>query len=128
VSRSPRLTTERVAWARGPWTGVRYRTDIGPNGEGGFEMRCEICAAKGEQSYWPLDLEFWTPSKGLTRCKSCWNAYERDLRAAAKRRRGGVTAKASAAQRAYQRDWAARKRQQEREAEGRERYERRKAA
>jgi len=115
-----RSKPDRLTWQRGPWTGVRYRPDIGPNGEGGFEMRCAICAARGVEAYWPLDLEFWNPNKGLTKCKSCWNAYERS-----RHRRQEVKVKTSAEQREYKREWAARKRLQQREAEGRRRYERR---
>ena len=96
------------------WTGVRFREDVG------FELRCEGCALKGVACYWPLDLEFWNPIKGMTRCRACWNEYQRNrmktTRAASYR---------SAAQRTYQREWAARKRQQQREDEGRQRYERR---
>ena len=123
MSQSRILRDTRLHWTRGPWTGVRYRKDAGPDGQGGFEMRCEDCADKGEQCYWPLDLEFWNPNKGMTKCKACWNAYQR----ASEKRRRAATQK-SAAQREYQRQWAARKRQQQREDEGRQRYERRKAA
>jgi Skp family chaperone for outer membrane proteins len=87
-------------------------------------MRCEGCAALGGERYWPLDHEFWDYKKGLSKCRACWNAYQRGLQ----RKKRGVEAKVSAHVREYQRDWAARKRQQEREAEGRQRYERRKKA
>lgn len=102
--------------------GIRYRADIGPNGEGGFEMRCASCAADKGVRYWPLSLEFWLPQKGMSRCKACWNAYQRRQE---KRRR---VHRRTDNMRAYQREWAARRREQQRQAEGRGRYERRKAA
>lgn len=113
MPKAPILATRRPGEA---WTGVRFREDVG------FEMRCESCAHKAIESYWPLDLEFWSPSKGMTRCRACWNEYE-----AARKRRLTASARNTAAKRKYQREWAARKRVQERAAEGREKYERRAA-
>ena len=100
----------------GVWRGVRYREDVG------WEMRCDSCAADKGASYWPLDFEFWNLEKGLSRCRGCWNAYQRrnEKRRRIHRRSNNL--------RKYQREWAARKRQQQREDEGRQRYERRKAA
>jgi hypothetical protein len=50
------------------WRGVRYREDVG------WELRCEACAfRRQEASYWPLTLEFWSPERGMGRCRACWN-------------------------------------------------------
>ncbi len=97
-------------------TGVRFREDVG------WEMRCEACAVGHLARYWPLDSEFWNPGKGLSRCRSCWNAYERG-----RRQRGRQNRVRSQACREYQREWAARKRAQLRADEGREKYERKAA-
>ena len=51
--------------------GIRYRPDTG------WEARCEGCAAKQLQCYWPLDLEFWMPSLGMARCRACLLAAKR---------------------------------------------------
>lgn len=111
MSKAPTLATRRPGEA---WTGVRYREDVG------FEMRCESCSRKGIESYWPLDLEFWNVNKGMTRCKACWTEYERQ-----RKNRLTATARNTAAKRKYQREWAARKRAEERADEGRDKYERR---
>ncbi len=94
------------------WRGVRFREDVG------WEMRCESCSGHKVARYWPLTHEFWDPNKGLTRCRACWNAYQR---------KWSRRARASAAMRLYQREWAARKRAQARVDEGREKYQRRAA-
>lgn len=46
--------------------GVRYR------GVDGFEGRCEGCL-----DYYPFDLEFWDPSRGLRTCRACAQAQKR---------------------------------------------------
>lgn len=99
------------------WRGVRYRSDSG------WELRCESCAAAKGQRYWPLSHEFWDTNKGLSRCRACWVEYERNRRRTVTRNH----ARAEAI-RKYHREWAATKRRLDREAEGRQRYERRKAA
>ena len=50
--------------------GVRWREDTG------FELRCEDCATRKRQCFWPLAEEFWN-LRSLIRCKSC----ERDRKA-----------------------------------------------
>jgi hypothetical protein len=101
--------------------GIRFFPDTG------WELRCETCSHDREQSYWPLTLEFWNPKQGMTRCRACWTALARDRRRAG---RGGHRLSVAARQesllrtRAYQREWAARKRADQRAAEGRRRYER----
>lgn len=42
---------------------VRYK-----NGE--WEMRCNACTQRGGMRFWPIDLEFWTPSN-MTTCRAC---------------------------------------------------------
>jgi hypothetical protein len=45
---------------------VRFRPDVG------FELRCDECADRGGGAcFWPLDLEFWVPRRGMTRCRAC---------------------------------------------------------
>ena len=39
---------------------VRFRDDVG------FEMQCLHC-----DSYWPISLEFWSPSASLRLCRVC---------------------------------------------------------
>lgn len=97
------------------WRGVRYRPDVG------WEMRCDGCTLSKGAAYWPLDAEFWDTNKGLSRCRACWNAYERS------RRGRGALRKRTARQREYQRQWSARKRAEQRADEGREKYQRRAA-
>lgn len=99
-----------------PDRGVRWRADVG------WEMRCDSCAISKGARYWPITREFWDTNRGLSRCRACWSAYERNRRrtVAANRRR-------SEAQRIYQRDWMRTRRRLQRLAEGRERYERRAA-
>ena len=45
-------------------TDIRYRAPI-------FEARCRTCA-----EWLPLDLDHWTPSHGMARCKACLRAYQ----------------------------------------------------
>ena len=40
--------------------------------DGDFQLRCEYC-----REWWPLDLEFWYPTNGLRRCKSCTSEYKK---------------------------------------------------
>ena len=109
---------------------VRWREDVG------FELRCEVCSYRKQACYWPLTSEFWVVNKGLSRCRSCWNEYENGRRM---RKNISAIAKKNAERREYSRTWRQRrreynrvwmqnKRERERIAEGRERYERRKAA
>lgn len=92
------------------FAGVRLR-------EGTWELRCESCSHLREQSYWPLTTEFWNPRAGMTRCRACWTAKLRDWRRSG---RGGHRLSAEAqqaanlARRAYQREWAAQKRAEQR--------------
>jgi hypothetical protein len=99
-------------------TGVRYRQDVG------WELRCESCAVLHGERYWPLTLEFWDPRHGMSRCRACWVAYARRLRARSPHQ---DYARAEAVRR-YQREWAARKRAQQRADEGRRPWQRRKIA
>ena len=70
---------------------VRFR-------DGGFELRCEYCAARTNvAAYWPLTTEFWYPSK-MARCKACYQEDDR-LR---------HRARGKAARAAYQREWRSR--------------------
>jgi hypothetical protein len=106
------------------YAGIRYRADIG------WELRCESCSHDREQSYWPLTLEFWNPNAGMTRCRACWTEAARERRRSGRGgRRLSVAAQLAAnlARRAYQREWASRRRQDERLAEGRKRYGRKAA-
>lgn len=49
-----------------PERGVRYRPDVG------FELRCDPCGKRRvTECYWPLTLEFWQPSRGMTMCRAC---------------------------------------------------------
>lgn len=42
--------------------------------ETGFEMRCDACL-----DWWPIDLEFWYPRRGLSRCLACSRAGRREV-------------------------------------------------
>lgn len=97
--------------------GIRFRKDTG------WEFRCESCATNDVERYWPLTLEFWDPNKGMSRCRACWVDYARRAR----RRSPLRDAVRSEAVRTYQREWAARRRAQQRADEGRRPYERRAA-
>lgn len=44
---------------------MRYRPDIG------FERRCESCAKRRGQCFWPVTLEFWDPAT-LKVCRACY--------------------------------------------------------
>lgn len=105
--------------------GIRYSPVTG------WELRCESCSHDREQAFWPLTLEFWNPTAGMTRCRACWVTRNRYRRAQG---RGGPRllfeeqVRSNLARRAYQREWAGRKRAEQRASEGRSRYERRKAA
>jgi hypothetical protein len=111
----------------GVWRGVRWDDDID-----GFQLRCEYCERAKVACWWPLTREFWNPEKGMTRCRACWNAKNRSYG----RRRGSlipaidpkVLVVLQDERRRYKREWAARDRANKRMAEGRARYERRKAA
>lgn len=107
------------------WSGVRWREDVG------WELRCEACAHKGRPggSYWPLTEEFWDHRRSMVRCRACWRDYVNNHRKSGKTRlTPAEVALRNDHKRAYRREWAARKRRYEREAEGRGRYERRKVA
>jgi len=53
---------------------VRWRRDTG------FEMRCERCAEKNNGiRFWPMTLEFWKPSRGMTMCRACYAEYDRQV-------------------------------------------------
>lgn len=41
-------------------------------GENTFELQCRTC-----EQYVPLLVDYWWPSSGLTRCRACWNEYQR---------------------------------------------------
>jgi hypothetical protein len=109
-----------VSGRRGP---VRWREDVG------FELRCDYCSYSKLDRYWPLSIEFWSPNRGFSRCKSCWTEYERAGHA--RRRRAlalvphRIVAEKLRKKREYQREWQRRWREKQREAEGRQRYERR---
>ncbi len=47
---------------------IRWRADTG------WELRCQSCAARRRECYWPLEPygEFWYPKRGLQRCKACF--------------------------------------------------------
>lgn len=49
-----------------------------------FEMKCDDCSASGQQSYWPLTVEFWNP-RTMQRCRAC--DYERRRRMERERRK-----------------------------------------
>jgi hypothetical protein len=51
--------------------GLRWRDDTG------WELRCDQCADRRTQSFWPLTPEFWSPERGMGRCKACWNERSR---------------------------------------------------
>jgi hypothetical protein len=40
----------------------------------GWLFRCESCAKKRQQAYWPLEPkgEFFEPSRGMVRCNACY--------------------------------------------------------
>lgn len=48
---------------------------------GDFLLRCEACAVRrdGDAYYWPLSLEFWNPTKGMTMCRACWKEKDRNF-------------------------------------------------
>lgn len=102
---------------------IRFRADIG------WEYRCDYCSNAKVAAYWPLTHEFWDYDKGMSRCRSCWNAYE-----AARRKSQSALAivlppatiaARLEARRAYAREWNSRNRAEQRRLEGRGRYERR---
>lgn len=45
--------------------------------DGEFYLRCGSCHRAHRAAYWPMTLEFWKPSEGLTRCRACWATYRR---------------------------------------------------
>lgn len=47
-------------------TDIRYREPI-------FEAKCVNC-----REWLPIDLEHWTPSAGMARCKACIAVYHRE--------------------------------------------------
>lgn len=62
-----------------PGSNIRWREDV-------FEARCPDCHRRGGQSYWPVTLEFWDPSRpspnggqmgrSMARCRACWKAMD----------------------------------------------------
>ena len=96
------------------------------NDELGWMLRCDVCVlAKDGSIWWPLTDEFWDKRHGMSRCRACWKARDREWH---RQRPPEVIARHAARYRAYKAEWAARKRRQQREDEGRDKYERRKAA
>lgn len=37
---------------------------------GEFELQCPECRSRGNESYWPLTLEYWSP-RSVRRCRAC---------------------------------------------------------
>lgn len=58
---------------------IRLREDTG------WEVRCEHCALRNRQCFWPLDEEFWD-FKAMSMCKAC----HRDTQARRKRERSAI--------------------------------------
>lgn len=44
---------------------------------GGFQYRCMSCYVRGNDSWWPLDEEFWNYARGFSRCRACWRTHDR---------------------------------------------------
>lgn len=56
---------------KGRYARIRYR-------EGAWEMRCDDCAVRGGQRFWPIDIEFWIPGNA-SRCRACQIARRRRI-------------------------------------------------
>lgn len=53
-------------------TPVRYREDTG------WEFRCAECTRRGKARFWPLTDDFWWKSRGMLRCRACWQSHDRE--------------------------------------------------
>lgn len=87
-----------------------YQAPVRWNEELGWLLRCDVCVlVKSGTAWWPLTDEFWDPRHGMTRCRACWRARDRDWH---RKMRPEVVRAHAAKYRAYKAEWARRKRAQ----------------
>lgn len=62
---------------------IRWRDDTG------WEYRCDDCAGRRREAFWPLTDEFWVKERGMARCRACFASL--DARRARERYRTSKT-------------------------------------
>lgn len=85
-----------------------HHSNVRWNDELGWILRCDVCVlVKAGSAWWPLTDEFWDKRHGMTRCRACWRARDKEWH----RRMSPEAVKRHAAKyRAYKAEWARRKR------------------